>query len=105
MTRTSVGRMGTLKNREHTPTKKRQRFYKSGDFWRAFVGAFSYWETFDPLYYKRDPWKADYEALKGDWEAVGMDLTKAMEQFELEHADELEKARQQLQLFDPGKNV
>ena len=74
-------------------------------FLHAFVSAFSYWKTFDPQHYKRDPWKADYEALKGDWETVGLGLTRAMKRFEYEYADELAEARQQQRLFDPDKNA
>jgi hypothetical protein len=104
MTRTSTEGVSAIKKREHHLTG-RQPFYKSYDFWRSFLGAFSYLETFDPFYYKRNPWRADYEALRGDWEAVGLDFTKAMKQFELEHADKLEEARQQQRLFDPDKSA
>jgi hypothetical protein len=103
VTHTSSRGMGTLKEREHSSAGQ-QPFYKSNDFWRSFVNVFSSWNTFDPFYYRRDPWKADYDALSGDWEAIGLDLTRAMRRFELEYKNELEDARQQ-RLFDPDKNV
>jgi len=34
----------------------------------------------------KDPWRADYEALRSDWEAVGADLRAAMTRFEVEVA-------------------
>lgn len=43
-----------------------------------------------PLPFK-DPWRADYEALRSDWEAVGADLRAAMTRFEAEVARGEEK--------------
>lgn len=43
-----------------------------------------------PVLFK-DPWRADYEALRSDWEAVGGDLRAAMMRFEAEVARGKEK--------------
>lgn len=77
-------------------------FYRSDTFWKSFAGVFDYWGTFGPFYYRRDPWKADYEALSQDWKAVGADLRTSMSHFERDYAKELERAGPQ-RLFDPDE--
>jgi len=99
MTRTSIGGMGTLKKREDG-VNERVPFYRDDAFWRGLSSIFDSWKTFEPLYYRRDPRQADYEALRGDWEAVGRDMHKALGYFESEYAEELKRAEQQ-RLFDP----
>ncbi len=59
------------------------------DFWRYFwegVGSIS---LFPPRLRKRplsdeEARRADYEALKGDWEKVGEDLRRAIQRYEKE---------------------
>jgi hypothetical protein len=98
MARTSVGRMGTLKKgRENFPP-----FWKDDSFWRGFASAFDLTGHFTPRYYGRDPQRADHEALKGDWEAIGRDMERAIRRFEKEHAEEIEAAEQK-RLFDPDE--
>lgn len=70
---------------------------------KGFISAFDITGYFfTPRYYGRDPQRADYEALRGDWEAVGLDMRRVMRRFEIDHAEEL--AGQQ-RLFDPENPI
>lgn len=93
--------MSTLKNRHEG--KRRVPFYKDAAFWRGVASVFNITGYFTPRYYGRDPHRADYDALRGDWEAIGWDMEKAVRRFEAEHAKEIEKI-QQKRLFDPDGN-
>lgn len=82
MTRTLGIGMGTLKKRRedgHPP------FFRDDAFWRGMGSILDSFKTFDPLYYKRDPRRADYEALQGDWERVGADFQRAIQHFETQY--------------------
>ena len=92
-----MGAATTLKKR---PSRGRRPFYKHHAFWHGFASAFNVWGNFYPLYHGRDPRQADYEALRGDWEAVGRDMEVVLRRFEREHVEELRSAEQQ-RLFDP----
>ena len=68
-----------------------------GGFWAGVVSIFDpallTGSRRHPLPFK-NPWRADYEALRSDWEAVGADLRAAMTHFEAEVArGEKEKAK------------
>lgn len=92
-----MGVAGTLKNR-----RQAERFPSHGNraFWRGFASAFNFWGDFRPLYYGRDPVRADYDALRSDWETVGRDMERAIRHYELAHAEELGLTGQ-ARLFDP----
>lgn len=80
-------------------------FYRSDAFWRGFASVFDLFGRNNRLlYYGRDPQQADYEALRGDWEAVGADLRRVMVRFELQNHKVLVEARQQ-RLFDPDEKA
>lgn len=82
--------------------RNRSRFFFQEDaFWRGVASAFNVWGNFSPRYHGRDPQQADYEALRGDWEAIGRDMEVVLRRFEQEHAEELGQARSQQRLFDP----
>ncbi len=92
---------GVLSNPKKRRTKEqRPPFYRDDAFWRGFAGVFDFYGDFSLFHYERDPWRADYEALRSDWEAVGGDMRRAMRRFEIEHAEELAG---QGRLFDPDE--
>jgi len=88
MARTLSGGMGALK-KHHLG----RSFLRDDAFWKGVASVFNLAGQFTPLYYGRDPEKADRAALRSDWEAVGRDMERVMRRFEQEHAKELTHAR------------
>jgi hypothetical protein len=92
---------GVLSNsKKRRADKKWPPFYRDEAFWRGFASLYGLFGTDDRLLYTRNPHEADYWALRGDWEAVGNDMRRAMRRFEIDHAEELAGQRR---LFDPDK--
>lgn len=102
MTRTSIGGMSTPKNRREG--KGHLPFYRDEAFWSGFASAFELFGRGNRLAKQGDPWKADYEALKMDHEAIGADFRKSLLWFDDKYADQLKKVDQQ-RLFDPDKQL
>jgi len=76
--------------------------FREDAFWRGFSNVFNINVRFTPRYYGRDPERADYEALRGDWEAIGRDMEHVIRRFEQEHAEGIKAAEaEQKRLFDP----
>lgn len=98
MTGTLNGRTGTLKKRNG---EKQPPFYREDAFWRGMASIFVSFKTFDPWYYRRNPQRADYEALQSDWEKIGMDFQRSIRRFEAEYPG-MKQVRQE-RLFDPDK--
>jgi hypothetical protein len=88
MTRTSVGGMGTLKNRPNG-RKHRLLFPWDDAFWLGVANAFNIIGYFTPRYYGRNPDRADQEALRSDWAAIGRDIEQAISRFEADRAKAL----------------
>jgi len=85
--------------------KKSYRFFwnerstnRPSGFWSGVASAYEMFGRGDRLLYFTNPREADYHALRGDWNAIGCDMWRAMRQFEREHAEELAG---QGRLFDP----
>ncbi len=92
---------GVLGNpRKRRTDEKRTPFYRDDAFWRGLASTYDFYGGFGVAHHERDPWRADYEALRGDWEAVGGDMRRAMRRFEIEYAEELAG---QGRLFDPDE--
>ncbi len=88
----------TLKKRSE---RSELRFFKQDAFWRGFASAFDLFGRGNRLlHHGHNPQQADYEALRGDWEAIGRDMEVVLYRFEQRHAKELRPAGQP-QLFDP----
>lgn len=100
MARAILERSSTPKRANDGLRKRYFFFFDSKHFWRGFSGAYEAFGRQDRLLDNYDPWYADYKALRGDWEAVGIDMHRAMRRFEIEHAEELAG---QGRLFDPDQ--
>lgn len=96
--------MQTLKNQtqsEEGGTKRQLFFFRDDAFWRGVASVLDIFGQGNRLLIYDDPWEADYEALRGDWEMIGQDMRQAIEVFKVEYAEELPT---EPRLFDPDKN-
>lgn len=91
-------------NRRSKQRERPKLFVDRAAFWRGFASAFNVWGNFYPIYYGRDPQRADYEALLSDWSMIGRDMERSIRRFEKAHAKELAEARQE-RLFDPDEET
>lgn len=96
-----TGVLNTTKKPGHEPAD-RPPFFRSDHFWHGVLDAYESFGRTGRLFDVTDPWEADYRALRGDWEAVGLDMRRVMRRFEAEHLKEL---AEQQRLFDPEKPI
>jgi len=94
--------MDTLKERllYHQPVEQTYNIqtFPHEAFWSGMASGLDLFGQFRVPRYNCDPWEADFDALYGDWEAIGQDLGNAIYIFGLQNHKALGI---QERLFDP----